>query len=210
MLAVLFAGIVVVQTANLASRHSTLNNNPVVGFMAVAGACVVSGFTGVYSEKLLKKSFIGTWARNVQFAFYGSIVAGITMAVNDWQFIRANGIAGGYRWLTWIVVLIQSLGGLLVAVVIKTHDNIIKGFSNASAIILSTIFGVLFLDTKLSVQFGIGMMLVAVSILIYLNAKSICKYLGKRRNEHNTVNVEEKHDDLKSEKVVDQKQKSNV
>ena len=43
---------------------------------------------------------------------------------------------------TWAVVLMSAFGGLLVAVVVKYADNILKGFSTSVAIILSAMFNV--------------------------------------------------------------------
>ncbi|KAK7198351.1 UDP-galactose transporter [Novymonas esmeraldas] len=41
------------------------------------------------------------------------------------------------RWLTWGIVCIHAFGGLLVAIVVKYADNILKGFATGVAVIVS-------------------------------------------------------------------------
>ena len=42
-------------------------------------------------------------------------------------YFNFQGILHGFNTIAWIVVLNQAFGGLLVAIVIKYADNIIKG-----------------------------------------------------------------------------------
>jgi len=41
--------------------------------------------------------------------------------------IEKNGFFYGYDSLVWLIILIQAFSGLLVAVVVKYADNILKG-----------------------------------------------------------------------------------
>ena len=41
--------------------------------------------------------------------------------------------------MAWAVVVNQAFGGLLIAVVMKYADNIVKGFATSIAIIVSTV-----------------------------------------------------------------------
>ena len=62
--------------------------------------------------------------------------------------MTTQGFFFGYTELVWTVVMLQSLGGLLVAAVIKYADNILKGFSTAGSILLSCIASVYIFDFK--------------------------------------------------------------
>ena len=66
-----------------------------------------------------------------------------------------------------VIILLQSLGGILVAVVVKYADNILKGFATSAAIVISCIVSVYLFHVTLSVQFIIGTVLVVLSIYIY-------------------------------------------
>jgi len=66
-----------------------------------------------------------------------------------------------------IVIMLQSLGGIMVAVVVKYADNIQKGFATSAAIIICCIASVYLFHVVLSVQFLIGTVLVILSIFLY-------------------------------------------
>ena len=52
------------QSSSTSSEHSFADQ--MVGLAAVSGACVTSGFSGVYMEKILKTSPVSLWMRNFQ------------------------------------------------------------------------------------------------------------------------------------------------
>merc|ERR1712086_413180 len=58
-------------------------------------------------------------------------------------------------------------GGLLVALVIKHADNILRGFSTALATVLATLGAVICFGFELHGSFFIGMLLVICSALLY-------------------------------------------
>jgi UDP-sugar transporter A1/2/3 len=70
--------------------------NRVVGFMAAIAACCLSGFAGIYFEKILKGSDISVWMRNVQLSLCSIPFAMITCALNDYTNISTKGYFYGY------------------------------------------------------------------------------------------------------------------
>lgn len=81
--------------------------------------------------------------------------------------IWSHGFFFGYDFVVWIIIGLQSLGGIMVAVVIKYADNILKGFATSAAIVVTCILSVLFFDTVLSPKLIVGASLVVTSIYIY-------------------------------------------
>lgn len=61
----------------------------------------------------------------------------------------------------------QAVGGLLVAVVVKYADNILKGFATSFAIILSCVVSLYLFNFVLSIQFIVGASLVMLAIYFY-------------------------------------------
>lgn len=61
----------------------------------------------------------------------------------------------------------QSGGGLLVAIVIKYADNILKGFATSAAIVVSCIASVYLFNTRIDLMFALGTLLVVVSVFLY-------------------------------------------
>merc|ERR1719234_3097490 len=91
----------------------------------------------------------------------------ITCLAKDWDNISAKGFTFGYDQFVWFTVIQNALGGLLVAVVIKYADNILKGFACSLAIIITCVASVFIFDFTLSLQFSAGAFLVIGSIFLY-------------------------------------------
>ncbi|GAB1288056.1 UDP-N-acetylglucosamine transporter [Apodemus speciosus] len=148
-LLILMAGVAFVQwpsdSPELSSKDLSTGSQ-FVGLMAVLTACFSSGFAGVYFEKILKETKQSVWIRNIQLGFFGSIFGLMGVYVYDGELVSKNGFFQGYNQLTWIVVVLQALGGLVIAAVIKYADNILKGFATSLSIILSTIISYFWLQ----------------------------------------------------------------
>ncbi|XP_028919311.1 UDP-N-acetylglucosamine transporter isoform X1 [Ornithorhynchus anatinus] len=125
-----------------------------VGLMAVLTACFSSGFAGVYFEKILKETKQSVWIRNIQLGFFGSIFGLLGVYIYDGELVSKNGFFQGYNKLTWIVVVLQALGGLVIAAVIKYADNILKGFATSLSIILSTLISYFWLQDFVPTRLG--------------------------------------------------------
>lgn len=126
-----------------------------IGLMAVLAAAVISGLTGVYFEKVLKESttHVTIWTRNVQLSFYSLFPALIFGVIfKDGEQISKNGFFDGYNAVVWTAIVIQALGGVLVALCINYSDNIAKNFATSISIIISFIFSVWFFDFKVSLN----------------------------------------------------------
>ncbi|KAH1173643.1 hypothetical protein KIL84_017482 [Mauremys mutica] len=63
--------------------------------------------------------------------------------------------------------VLASVGGLYTSVVVKYTDNIMKGFSAAAAIVLSTVASVMLFGLQITVSFALGALLVCISIYLY-------------------------------------------
>jgi UDP-sugar transporter A1/2/3 len=162
-------GVVQVSTAQGGSRpQGQEEGDQVVGMVAILLACTTSGIAGVYTEKLLKQSRpVSLLMRNFQLAFYGVLIGQGTVLVNDWALVKEHGYFQGYGAPVWVVIATQAVGGLLVAVVMRYADNILKGFATSLSIILATVLSVVVFGNAISALFVMGAALVLVAVALY-------------------------------------------
>lgn len=155
----------------LASEDAThdihSNNARFIGFVAVLCAACTSGFSGVYFEKILKGSTTSLWVRNIQMGIPSIMVAYITIVLKDRAIIRERGFLQGYNNLVWLVVTVQAVGGLIVAVVVKFADNVLKVFATSFSIVVSCILSAFLFDFHPSRSFLVGASLVVTATVMY-------------------------------------------
>nr|KAG5705600.1 hypothetical protein BaRGS_034798 [Batillaria attramentaria] len=168
----LFIGVSIIQVQSTSPSKSSVATSPnaqspVKGLAAVIICCCLSGFANVFFEKLLKGGNQSVWLRNIQLGASGTILGALTVWIHDGSKIQTQGFLYGYDYVVWTVVALQSLGGLLVAAVIKYADNILKGFSTAGSILLSCFASVYMFDFHMTKQFVLGTTLVILAVYLY-------------------------------------------
>jgi len=170
-LLLLFCGAALAQTAGNSQKEGQYD--PLVGRSTLIGltscilATVSSGFAGVWFEKVLKGSRPSLYVRNIQLGFFGTIVGICTVIVKDWETVITNGFFGGYNWRVWVVILLNTAGGYIVANVVKYTSNLVKAFANGLSIILCGILSIIFFDFPNSLQFWVAVCFVLWAIKLY-------------------------------------------
>jgi UDP-sugar transporter A1/2/3 len=138
------------------------------GCAAVLCACITSGFSSVYFEKILKNEKASLWIRNIQMSSFSVIIAYIGMMFSsEYEMIRESGIFHGYNEIVCSVILLQAIGGLLVAVVMKYTDNIVKGFATSSSIGISWLISAFCFHYQTTVTGFSGMFLIMFAVCLY-------------------------------------------
>ncbi|XP_069477189.1 UDP-N-acetylglucosamine transporter isoform X1 [Ambystoma mexicanum] len=171
-LLILMAGVALVQWPTDDAPESTHKEvsagSQFVGVVAVLIACFSSGFAGVYFEKILKETKQSVWIRNIQLGCFGGIFGLMGVYIYDGERISQSGFFQGYNKLTWTVVVLQALGGLVIAAVIKYADNILKGFATSLSIILSTLISYFWLQDFIPTSvFFLGAIFVISATFLY-------------------------------------------
>lgn len=187
-LLILVIGVALVQLSQGGeSRQISVEQNRVLGFSAALGACVLSGFAGIYFEKMLKTSDLSVWMRNIQLSLLSLPLSLLTCLFNDYSKISDNGFFFGYDLFVYFLILLQAGGGLIVAVVVKYADNILKGFATSLAIILSCFASIFLFNFLLTFQFVFGTCFVIVSVFMYSHDpnknKNVKKMSSNREDE---------------------------
>jgi UDP-sugar transporter A1/2/3 len=134
---------------------------------------ICSGFAGVYMEKIFKNTVTSLWIYNTQLAAISIIFTFVAMYIFDGHDVNKHGILYNYTTLVWISTVINSIGGLTVALVLKYSDNILKGFASSASLVLSCIIAMKFFDFQLTILFSIGSLFVVSSIIIYSSPELI-------------------------------------
>jgi len=168
-LVVLTVGVVVVQLSEMSQSSNTGSSNLALGLMFTLMATLSSGLAGVYTEKLFKGgSKLDLWQRNTQLGLY-SVLIGCGGLVTTGQFalVQEQGFFHGYTPVTFGSIALQGLGGLLIAIVIKYTDNIMKNIATSLSIVLSAVVSVFVFGTQLTVLFFAGALLVNAAAYWY-------------------------------------------
>ncbi|KAL7557570.1 hypothetical protein ACA910_010237 [Epithemia clementina (nom. ined.)] len=157
-------------------KDKSNNSNLVVGLVAVTIACLSSALAGVYFEKVLKKpgqsSMNGAktpnasvWMRNIQLAFFSVVIAAFQGGLKE----TGKPYLHGFGFWVWVLVALQSGGGLLVAAVIKYADNVLKGLATGVSVVLSSTLSMMIFATPLGPNFLLGGSLILTSVWFFSN-----------------------------------------
>mmetsp|Transcript_7658 Transcript_7658/g.11596 ORF Transcript_7658/g.11596 Transcript_7658/m.11596 type:complete len:359 (-) Transcript_7658:71-1147(-) len=154
-------------TTTESSDSEGTEQNPVKGILAILAACMTSGFAGIYFEKVLKQTKQSVWMRNIQLGLFGGFASIIVMLCNDWNDIKTLGFFHNYNLTVVFVVCLQASTGLIVAVVVKYTDNIIKAFAGALAIIGASLASIVLFEFEADTNFLFGGIIVVVASYTY-------------------------------------------
>jgi len=170
-LGILFCGVVFVQNPSGGKGGGGLTSqSPVLGMAAVTCACVLSGLAGVWLERIVKSSNdVPIWLRNMQLGSISLFLGIVSVFVVDGEAVAADGFFQGYSWVTFFVVVQVSLGGLLVSLIMKYADNVVKGFATSLSIVLSSLVSWFIPSFNFvpSASFLVGSSLVIAATLLY-------------------------------------------
>lgn len=206
-LVLLVAGVAMVQlTDQKKAAAADQDQNRVLGFAAALGACVLSGFAGIFFEKMLKGADISVWMRNVQMSLLSIPLGIITCLISDYNRIDTKGFFHGYDIYVVYLIVLQAGGGLLVALVVKYADNILKGFATSLSIIISCIASIYLFNFDLTIQFTIGASLVIGAIFMYGYMPKPSKSSVRKSNSNlDNVDIEKEHERISDpcDKLVD-------
>ncbi|KAH8925588.1 hypothetical protein BT69DRAFT_1318133 [Atractiella rhizophila] len=170
----LVVGVALVQLDDGAGGKSGLGNegeDKVRGLLAIGAASVTSGVAGCWFESLLKRSpptpakVEGTkereerekgmkndtlWTKNVSLALPSIAFAASPLL----------GSPTSYTPLVWGVILLQSLGGILVSLVVRDFSSVTKGFVTSGSIVLTSSGGMYLYALRPGLRWYFGAMAV--------------------------------------------------
>ncbi len=182
-LILLMTGVIFVQLSQ--SGTSSEKESSWFGFVILVLTSISSGYAGVYFEQLTKAaagnlSLAATarkrslWMQSVQLGLFGLVFSLLLAFIgNDRSGLLKDGFFYGYRWSTFWTVMLQSLGGVLVAIVIRYADNIQKAFATSLSIVLCSLVSVGLLGHSFSLGLFFGTALVIIAVVLYARANRL-------------------------------------
>ena len=163
--ALLTMGVVLVQSQDAKSSSAPTGASPAVGVVAALAAAVLSGFAGVYLERMFSSGSL--WMRNVQLGLFAVPLQVAAIVQWDLEAVRERGLLQGFRWSTLAVIFVQVAGALLTAFVIKFAGNVLKTFATVLALLLTCTVSTFLFDFTPTPLFGFGISATALSIWLY-------------------------------------------
>ena len=148
------------------SAHSS--SNIIRGLCSVTLACVTSGFSGVYLEKLYKEVKSNSMvARNMQLSVLSLPVSLLFALINDNGMYRFAGFFYGFDRTVVLVVLFQAFGGILMAAVMRFASTLTKCFAVSISICVASMISTMQGQEVLSYNLTVGVMLVNAATMMY-------------------------------------------
>merc|ERR1712151_1456780 len=80
---------------------------------------------------------------------------------------EVGGLMKGFVPLTWVVVAVMSLGGLIVVAALRYADNVMKGMSVVASLVLSGMWSALAFGTSLSAIFVLATIVICAAMFLY-------------------------------------------
>ncbi len=192
-LPVLVIGVTLVTLNKSPEGSVPSDSNWALGMTASSLSGLSSAYAGVYFEKYVKgKHSASLWVRNLQLSLYGLPLSIVYAILKDYQAIHLKGLMQGFNWLTWSVVLCQVFGGLIVGMVVKYADNILKNFANAVSVILTVVLSIPLFGLVPSLNFLLGVGIVLLSVFMYGNTfrvdtRAVERFMGGCLQRHRSL-----------------------
>jgi solute carrier family 35 (UDP-sugar transporter), member A1/2/3 len=145
-------------------------SSTVIGVASVLCSCCLSGFSGAFMERAIKRDTppdMSVHYLSVQLCLYSVVTNGISILIRDNDIVQSGQPFVGFTWLTWVIILSNSCGGILVSLVMRYTSNVAKGFAVSAAVFGTGIVSSMILDYTLTVLFSVGMVLSVCASIIY-------------------------------------------
>ncbi len=175
-LGLLVCGIVAVQHFSQTNSTSPIDvriSERISGIVAVLLASCTSGLAGVVLEKVYKSVSADTktqkvahnvWTRNVQLSLISTPFAILGLLSDN---VGPRHLLDGYDAVVIAVLLLQAVGGLIIAFVMKLANNILKCMAICISICLCAVYSSAIEGAEITLPARLGISLVFFSIALY-------------------------------------------
>jgi UDP-sugar transporter A1/2/3 len=109
-----------------------------------------------------------------QLATISVVTNTVSILLQDRQQISEHGFFYGYNFVVWCVIAVSSLGGIIVAIVIRYTSNLAKSYAVSFTIFITSLISYVYLpeNSNLSMQWLLAAVVVVISVLLYIDPAS--------------------------------------
>ncbi|CAI5714238.1 unnamed protein product [Peronospora effusa] len=144
------------------------SHQTMLGLLLALLGVTLSSCASVCAEWTLKRQsdcpFL--W-QSVQMYGFGVLFNALGLLLVDRKLLLSDGFFYGYSGWTLVVVVVNSIGGIFMACILKYLDNIACVFSHSIAMTFTTFLSMLFFAFSPSVEFGCGLGVLIISMYLY-------------------------------------------
>jgi len=154
------------------SRHWTH------GVVPIMLASFISGLSGALSQKNLQAQGGGRnpYLFSMELCAASAILLAFSLVMSpDGRTIAKNGFWDGWTSTTWIPILTNSVGGILVGLVTKYAGSVRKGFALIFGMFLSGVVQAFNSDKGVSIEQSVGGILAALSLWMHATNPPVVK-----------------------------------
>ncbi|CAL8081099.1 unnamed protein product [Calicophoron daubneyi] len=142
----------------------------VTGIIMISIYCTISGFSGVYTEYVMKKrAQMSVHLQNSMLYVFGIILNGIAFIA---EALKAGdgsiwNVTKGFSAHTWWLIVTQAVSGIFMGFIMKYSNNITRLFIISSAMLVTTLLAMLVFELRLNQYFAASYILVTLSLYLY-------------------------------------------
>jgi len=149
--------------------NSSLFSVPIQGILICVILALLSASAGISTEWLMKKSSLKSeplHLQNMHLYFFGILFCGM-FSWAEWT--STQNVFEGYNFTTLLVILSYAFSGLIVSIIMKYADNMVKIYSVAVSMIVTMILSIFLFSHTPSTQLFFGIVIITISILMYFD-----------------------------------------
>jgi len=143
---------------------------PFTGILICVILSILSAAAGIYTEYIMKVTSLkvdSLQTQNMHLYFFGIIFNTIGYL---YEKEPGESFFDGYNFATILVVASYSFTGLIVSVIMKYADNMVKIYSTAVSMSLTMVISVLLFNFEPTPQLFFGIVIITISLLMYFGA----------------------------------------
>uniref|UniRef100_A0A0N5C6C3 UDP-galactose translocator n=1 Tax=Strongyloides papillosus TaxID=174720 RepID=A0A0N5C6C3_STREA len=139
----------------------------IIGLVMVFIGTILSGFSGIFLEKIFKKTSQSIWCLNFQLAAFSVPVFFCVSVITDSSKIDEKGLFAGFDWWVIAAYFLFGLHGMVVALLLKHASSILKCFASGFLITCTAIVSVFLFNVIPNILLIVGTSIILLAVYLY-------------------------------------------